>query len=203
MPKVSGFVVSVEPSKEPPKPTNSNRGNATTQVHQAGTFTQALHESLRWLSSHAGSESPLLNKNLKTISAVRVDPCDLPLVASHSKVSTGGRGRERREERKEERKGKECVPSYDTSVQQHTKRGREGFPAMTNASRDTQKKKEEGERKKNENRCSQLRASVQGHTTDRGKPQCYIQVNPKEAKREEGEGRGRKGTKVPTDSNES
>ena len=59
---------------------------------------------------------------------------------------------------------------------------------MTKASRDTQKKKEEGERKKNENRCSQLRASVQGHTTERGKPEFYIQVNPKQAKREEGGG---------------
>ena len=40
---------------------------------------------------------------------------------------------------------------------------------MTKASSDTQKKKEEGkegERKKTENRCSQLRASVQGHTKD-------------------------------------
>ena len=32
------------------------------QVHQAGTFAQALRESLRWLSSHAGFESPLLKK---------------------------------------------------------------------------------------------------------------------------------------------
>ena len=31
-------------------------------MHRAGTFTQALRESLRWLSSHAGSESPLLEK---------------------------------------------------------------------------------------------------------------------------------------------
>ena len=133
-------MVSVEPSKEPPIPTNSNRGNATTQVRQAGTFTQALRESLRWLSSHAGSESPLLNKNLKTISAVRVDPCDLPKgrlllpssvlapsskVASHSKVSTGGRGRE---EKKEKKKGKE----------------KNVFPAATQASKATPREEEKG-----------------------------------------------------------
>ena len=78
---------------------------------------------------------------------------------------------------------------------------------MTKTSRDTQKKRrkrEKGKRKReNENRCSQLRASVQGHTKGRSTPECYIQEYPKKAKREEGEGRGRKGTKVLTDSNES
>ena len=45
----------------------------------------------------------------------------------------GGRGRKKREGKKEGNKG---APSYDTSVQGHTKK--EGLPAMTKASRDTQ-----------------------------------------------------------------
>ena len=75
---------------------------------------------------------------------------------------------------KKERKGKEGVLSYDTSVQGHTKR-KEGFAAMTKASRDTQtrrrerkgRRKERGKREE-EDRCSQLRTSVQGHTRVKG-----------------------------------
>ena len=91
-----------------------------------------------------------------------------------SRAREGGVGREEKKE-KEGRKGKEGVPSYGASVQGHTKR-REGFPAMTKASRDTQirrreskgrRKKREG-KEKEEDRWSQLRTSVQGHTRDKG-----------------------------------
>ena len=51
-----------------------------------------------------------------------------------------GRGRERREERKD-KKGNNGISSYDTTVQGHTKRRREGFPAMTKASRVTHARK--------------------------------------------------------------
>ena len=123
------------------------------------------------------------------------------------------RGRERREKEREERKGEEGVASYDTSVQGHTKRREgEGFPATTKASRDTQARRRErkGRRKeregkeKEEDRCSQLRTSVQTHTSERGEPKYYIQEHPKRTKKGErgGEGR-RKGAKVATDSNES
>ena len=57
------------------------------------------------------------------------------------------RGRERREKRRRNRKGNEGVPSYNISVQGHTKRGREGFPAITKASRDTQARKKREEKK--------------------------------------------------------
>ena len=79
----------------------------------------------------------------------------------------GGRGRKKREGKKEGNKG---APSYDTSVQGHTRK--EGLPAMTKASRDIQeRKKERGRererREKEKGRCSQLRTSVQGHTIER------------------------------------
>ena len=127
----------------------------------------------------------------------------------------GGVGREERQEGEND-----GVPSYDSSVQGHTKRGRKGFPAMTKASRDTQarrkgegkesekrdgererervrerEREEEGKRRreKEEDRCSQLRTSIQEHTNERGVPECYIQEHSKKAKKEEGEGTGRKG----------
>ena len=62
--------------------------------------------------------------------------CKASFVCKHV-AQGGGRGRDRRKEEKE-KKGNEGVPSYDASVQGHTKRKREGFPAMTKASRDTQ-----------------------------------------------------------------
>ena len=46
----------------------------------------------------------------------------------------GGVGREGKEEGEDD-----GVPSYDASVQGHTKKGRKGFPAMTKASNDTRK----------------------------------------------------------------
>ena len=64
----------------------------------------------------------------------------------------GREGRERREKRKRHRKGNDGVPTYDASVQGHTKRRREGFPAMTEASRDTQARKKGEERKRNRRR---------------------------------------------------
>ena len=54
----------------------------------------------------------------------------------------GGVGREERQEGEND-----GVPSYDSSVQGHTKRGRKGFPAMTKASRDTQARRKGKERK--------------------------------------------------------
>ena len=78
---------------------------------------------------------------------------------------------------------------------------------MTKASRDTppkKRKREKGNRKtekekkrerererergkgKDENRCSQLCASVQGHTKERGIPECYIKVSPKKDKERRG-----------------
>ena len=87
-----------------------------------------------------------------TLSSVKVVTLQLvvrpgALVAPHSKVLTGGRSRERREEEEEEeeeeeRKGEEGVPSYDTSVQGHTKR-KEGFPAMTKARRERKGRRKE------------------------------------------------------------
>ena len=86
-------------------------------------------------------------------------------------------GRERRKEGEND-----GVPSYDTSVQGHTKRGRKGLPAMTKASRDTQARRkgkkgererdEEGKRRreKEEGRCSQQASSG---------PECYIREHPK------------------------
>ena len=78
------------------------------------------------------------------------------------------------------------------------------FPATTQASKDTSKeergrvpkgrRKEREGKEKEEDRCSQLRTSVQGHTNERG-------VNLSIAFRG-GEGR-REGAKVATDSNES
>ena len=56
-------------------------------------------------------------------------------------------------------------------------------------------REEEGKRRreKEEDRCSQLRTSIQEHTNERGVPECYIQEHSKKAKKEEGEGTGRKG----------
>ena len=68
--------------------------------------------------------------------------------------------------------------------------------------RERKRERRKGQKYEDESRCSQLRASVQGHTKERGIPECYIQEYTKKAKREEGEGRGRKGTKAPADSNE-
>ena len=57
---------------------------------------------------------------------IQKNPCDYKgHTHTHSKVPTGGRGRERREKEREERKGQEGVPSYDTSIQGHTKRREE------------------------------------------------------------------------------
>ena len=72
---------------------------------------------------------------------------------------------------KEERRR---VPSYDESIQGHpNKEGKEG-----------------GEREgkeKEEDRCSQLRTSVQGHTREGGEPEYYIQEH---TKRRRGKRRG-------------
>ena len=93
-------------------------------------------------------------------------------------------------QKKEGRGGKE------NEKERQRKREREG-------ERERERERRKGERNKDENRCSQLRVSVQGHTKERGIPKCFVQEHPKKAEREEGEGRGRKGTKVPADPNES
>ena len=49
---------------------------------------------------------------------------------------------------KEKRKGKEGVPSYDTSVQGHTKEKKRRVPSYDESIQGHPKKKEEGERKK-------------------------------------------------------
>ena len=61
-----------------------------------------------------------------------------------------------RDRGREEREGGENdgVPSYDTSVQGHTKKGRKGFPAMTKASRDTEARRKGKERKEEERKGS-------------------------------------------------
>ena len=110
-----------------------------------------------------------------------------PCFACRYAAREKGRGKGRK--KREGEKGRnECVPSYDSSVQGHTKK--EGLPAMAKPSRDTQarKGKREREREKEKrkrrrkrreegrgDRCSQLRASVQGHTRERGVLECYIQ----------------------------
>ena len=113
----------------------------------------------------------------------------------------GGKGEKRR--KKEERKGKEGVPSYGTSVKGHTKRKREGFPAMTKASRDTQKKKEEGRGREEKDRKQVFPATRKRPRTHQG--EVYLSVTfrntPKKEERRRG-GVGRKGTKVATGSNE-
>ena len=112
-------------------------------------------------------------------------------------LKEGGVGREEKKET-EERKGKEGVPSYDTSVQGHTKR-KEGFPAMTKASRDTQTRRRErkGRRKEREREAkerkrtgvpSYAQASRDTPVRGRGEPDYYIQEHPKMTKR--GERRG-------------
>ena len=141
----------------------------------------------------------------------------------------GREGRERREKRKRHRKGNDGVPTYDASVQGHTKRRREGFPAMTEASRDTQARKKGEERKRNRRRerereererererkekeerggkkrkgtgVPSYEARVQGHTPGRG-VYLSVQEHPKRQRKKRGEGKGRKGSKVPTGSNE-
>ena len=144
----------------------------------------------------------------------------------------GGVGREEKKEKEERKVGKEGVPSYDTSVQGHTKRRREGVPSYdesiqghppkkkkeegegTKKKREREKERErEGERErekegketrkkgKDENRCSQLGASVQGHTKERSIPECYIQVSPKRQREKKGRvggGRGLRSRQTPT-----
>ena len=133
---------------------------------------------------------------------------------------------------KEKGQEKKVFPATTQASKDTPKRRREGFPAMTKASRDTLKrrKREEGKRKREKEKKRKREreggrerereserkinlkegkekrkqcASVQGHTKKRDIPECYIQEYPNKAKREEGEGRGRKGAKVPADSNES
>ena len=63
------------------------------------------------------------------------------------------------------------------------------------------RKRERRKGKKDENRCSQLRASVQGHTKERGIPECYIRSTPKrhrEKKGRVGGGRGLRSRQTPT-----
>ena len=109
-----------------------------------------------------GCRVPLLYQTLQK------EPCDskgyththtrLPSGITLRSRQEGGLGREEKKE-KEGGKGKEGVPSYNTSVQGHTKRRREGFPAMTNMSRDTQarRKGEKGKRKRERERFSATR----------------------------------------------
>ena len=59
----------------------------------------------------------------------------------------GGKGRKKREGEKGRSEG---VPSYDSSVQGHTKK--EGLPAMTKASSDTQARKGKSERERERER---------------------------------------------------
>ena len=86
-------------------------------------------------------------------------PC---LFVNTPRARKGRRGRDREEEkrrRKEESKG---APSYDTSVQGHTKK--EGLPARTKASRDTQGrrkvKKGKKERERGREKRGRRRAGV-------------------------------------------
>ena len=62
--------------------------------------------------------------------------------------------------------------------------------------------KRERRKEKEVDRCSQLRASVQGHTLRRGVHLSGSFRNTPNAKTEEGEGRGRKRVKVSTGSSE-
>ena len=69
---------------------------------------------------------------------------------------------------------------------------------MTKASRDTQKKKEEGRGREEKDR-TQVFPATRKHPG--GIPECYIQECTKKRKREEGEGRGGRGLRsrqVPT-----
>ena len=96
---------------------------------------------------------------------------------------------------KKERQGKEGVPSYDTSVQGHTKR-KEGFPAMTKASRDTQtrrRERKEGEKREREKRgrgqvfpATNKRPGT--HQGERGEPEYYIQEHPNKRRGKRGGG---------------
>ena len=79
------------------------------------------------------------------------------------------------------------------------KREIQGHPSKKEGER-KQKKREgkKGKRRKEKevDRCSQLRASVQGHTRERGVPECYIQEHPKRQRRKRGRvwgGRGSRG----------
>ena len=62
-------------------------------------------------------------------------------------------------------------------------------PRGTQTIRRGKKGKRQREReggKREVDRCSQLRASVQGHTSERGVPECYIQEHPKKKRRKRG-----------------
>ena len=107
----------------------------------------------------------------------------------------GGRGRERRKERKGKKKKRRCsqlrhkrprthqeekrrVSSYDESIQ--------GHPNKQERKERKEKKREREGKEKGVDRCSQLRASVQGHTSERGVPECYIQEHPNRQRRKRG-----------------
>ena len=82
----------------------------------------------------------------------------------------------RREKRKRNRKGNNGVPSYDKHPRTHQEKKRK-VPSMTEAPRDTQariKGEEERERERWKKRRG-YEASVQGHTRERGVPECCIQ----------------------------
>ena len=108
----------------------------------------------------------------------------------------GGGGGRKREGKKEGNKG---APSYDTSVQGHTKK--EGLPAMTKASRKRVKrgkregKKERGrERERRERKVFPATNNRPGtHQRKRGEILSIPFKKTPESKERKGEGRGRGG----------
>ena len=69
--------------------------------------------------------------------------------------------------------------SRDTQARRKGKKGKR--KREKERERESERKREKRKRRKEKevDRCSQLRASVQGHTRERGVPECYIQERPR------------------------
>ena len=80
-----------------------------------------------------------------------------------------GEGRERERGRESERERVRGAPSYEPSVQGHTKREKKEtmvFPATTQASKDTPVKKRRESDRERERGAPSYETSVQGHTKE-------------------------------------
>ena len=97
----------------------------------------------------------------------------------------GGKGRKKREGEKGRSEG---VPSYDSSVQGHTKK--EGLPAMTKASSDTQARKGKSEREREKETGKRKEEEKEKGRRERGAPEYCIQEHPAKKNKEVRGGRG-------------
>ena len=132
------------------------------------------------------------------------------LLVNTPRARKGGRGGGK--EKEGEKEAKVFPATAQASKDTHQK---EGLPAMTKASRDTQgrgkreerekERKREGEREeRKEGVPSYEQSSRDTPKKERGDPEYSIQENPRKqrSKERKGKGRGRRGTKLATGSNE-